>query len=582
MAYNAISIKQMVSDITQQKFFLPAIQRKFVWTEEKICNLFDSIVRDYPIGTFLFWDLTPEIANQYTFYKFLNKYDERDPFNDLVHHDFNQSIWGVLDGQQRISSMYIALQGVYQTKRKYARADSGNAYPIREFYLNLIGKRDDYEFCFLEPSQALERTKTQYYFRVREVLSCKSGTLGPDVVEDLIKRDKAHGALLVQYERNAARKISVLLKKFNEDKLINYFKVDGKDLEEVLEIFVRVNSGGAVLSKSDLLFSTIVAHWRKGRDEIERLIKDLNGDDNLFDFNSDFLMRTFLFMNDLAVGLKVTHFNKETVRRIKLNWDATRSALLGAVKLLREFGFTATRLSSNYAVTPIAYYILKGGSLDDVSKQGWRLFVIQSLLLQVYSGQADTALTGIREGLRMRSEDGSKTYVLKSKTFDFNRFQDTALSGGKRLRIHDQDIDEMLEYKKGSMAFLVLSILYPSLSTNKLSFHQDHMHPYSSFTEAQLKAQGVDTDLLKTWQDKRDCIANLQLLEGMENNDKRAKPLIDWVEQEFPEPDQDREYRQRNFIPEHQSLAFTDFDAFFEARKALLKRKLTQVFGLDA
>ncbi|WP_257575219.1 DUF262 domain-containing protein [Vibrio parahaemolyticus] len=51
----------------------PAIQRKFVWREEKICTLFDSIMRDYPIGTFLFWELDQGNANDYTFYEFLKK-----------------------------------------------------------------------------------------------------------------------------------------------------------------------------------------------------------------------------------------------------------------------------------------------------------------------------------------------------------------------------------------------------------------------------------------------------------------------------------------------------------------------------
>ena len=92
MAYSSLSIQQLITDITDNKYFLPAIQRKFVWGEEKICKLFNSIMRDYPIGTFLFWELSAEKANEYTFYEFLKNYHERDSKNELVNYDFPREI----------------------------------------------------------------------------------------------------------------------------------------------------------------------------------------------------------------------------------------------------------------------------------------------------------------------------------------------------------------------------------------------------------------------------------------------------------------------------------------------------------
>ena len=57
--------------INYNKIYLPAIQRKFVWKPNQIEKLFDSIMRGYPIGTFLFWDLEENNVNKYTFYKFI-------------------------------------------------------------------------------------------------------------------------------------------------------------------------------------------------------------------------------------------------------------------------------------------------------------------------------------------------------------------------------------------------------------------------------------------------------------------------------------------------------------------------------
>ena len=137
MAYSSLSIRQLINDINRNEYYLPAIQRKFVWGEGKICKLFNSIMQDYPIGTFLFWELTAQKARDYTFYEFLKNYHERDSKNQLVNNSFSSDIRGVLDGQQRISSMYIALQGVYCTRKKYAKTTNNSAYPERQMYINL-------------------------------------------------------------------------------------------------------------------------------------------------------------------------------------------------------------------------------------------------------------------------------------------------------------------------------------------------------------------------------------------------------------------------------------------------------------
>lgn len=76
------SINEVLRKINDNnKIMLPDIQRKFVWSEEKILKFIDSILIVYPIGMFLFWELDGKflIENKatYTFYKFINKFNER-------------------------------------------------------------------------------------------------------------------------------------------------------------------------------------------------------------------------------------------------------------------------------------------------------------------------------------------------------------------------------------------------------------------------------------------------------------------------------------------------------------------------
>jgi len=575
MAYSSLSIRQLITDINSNKYYLPAIQRKFVWGEEKICRLFNSIMQDYPIGTFLFWELTAQKANEYTFYEFLKNYHERDSKNQLVNYDFPFEIRGVLDGQQRISSMYIALQGVYCTKRKYAKSTNNSAYPERKMYINLLN--DDYEFKFLTDKDA-QNSKSGYFYLVRNILSEleDSDADSDNIVDELIETDPSRSDLLIENRRQAKKIINRLLNKFNDDQLVSYFKIINKDLDDILDIFVRVNSGGTILSKSDLLFSTLVAHWEDGRDQIEKLISDMNGEDGLFNFNTDFLMRTCLFLVDAPMNFKVQTFNSTNINKIKDNWDYIRKALIDAAAMLREFGFNKKRLSSNYAATPLAYYLYKGGKVDPTAKQELRKLIVHSLLKQVYSGQADTALSGLRDGLRIKSDNGDE-YILKNTSFNFSEYKHTRMSGGKKLTIDTTDIENFLEYKKGAFSFLLLSTLYPDLKLDQISFHQDHMHPHSKFKPSLLKAVGIDGETIKQWQDMRDQVPNLQLLEGRENTVKQATDLSKWVNDKT---DDATYYRKRNYILDEQSLDLEDFEDFFSNRKQLLRKKLHELFDV--
>ena len=111
----AISINKAIHNIVSRRYLLPAIQRKFTWSTSQIEVLFDSIMRGYPINTFMFWEVTdPDVKNNFRFYQFLEKYCERfggnnPDFDTKGHGNFHT----VIDGQQRLTSLYIGLKGTY-------------------------------------------------------------------------------------------------------------------------------------------------------------------------------------------------------------------------------------------------------------------------------------------------------------------------------------------------------------------------------------------------------------------------------------------------------------------------------------
>lgn len=114
----AITIEKAIHQIVNRRYLLPAIQRKFTWSSSQICVLFDSIMRGYPINTFMFWEVRePEVKKSFRFYQFLERYCERfeennPDFDTKGHGDF----FAVIDGQQRLTSLYIGLKGTYAYK----------------------------------------------------------------------------------------------------------------------------------------------------------------------------------------------------------------------------------------------------------------------------------------------------------------------------------------------------------------------------------------------------------------------------------------------------------------------------------
>ncbi|MBB5226544.1 DUF262 domain-containing protein [Treponema ruminis] len=92
-----ISIRTAVEKINKD-YFLPAIQREFVWTTEKIELLFDSIMRGYPISSFLFWEVNENNIPKFQFYEFIRNFHEKNNrHNEKANLIGEKSITAILD-----------------------------------------------------------------------------------------------------------------------------------------------------------------------------------------------------------------------------------------------------------------------------------------------------------------------------------------------------------------------------------------------------------------------------------------------------------------------------------------------------
>ena len=570
MAYEKKNIRAVIEEINSRKIYLPAIQRKYVWDDDQITRLMDSIMLGYPIGTFLFWKVRKSIINkkEYSMYEFIKDFHERDVYkNPSAPQPFpigsdEETIWAVLDGQQRLTSLYIALQGSMSRKLPNKRWKNDDAFPIKELYLDLHSQRTDeedisYEFKFLTQEEAKKQKDDKLWYLVKDILKYSQDELETDLI---IPNGWAS-------DKVAMKNISLLHTRLVGDEIINYFEVQTDSIDSVLDIFVRVNSGGTVLSKSDLLFSTIVSHWDKARDEIDKLLAEINKIGEGYKFSNDFIMRTCLYVLDMSVTLKVETFKKESVLKIKNNWENIRKTIKDTVDLLNEFGFNSENIISYVAVSPMVYYRFKGGNFDAESKSELRKYIVISQVRQVFGAATNSALTSIREALKAAPTDSFKMGNLLKVRF----------TGERTLRYTSEEIDAMFDtYEIGAYTFMLLSLLYPNLKYSQKGFHQDHMHPYAGFEESKianlkLPDGSIIDDVRKDeWRRRRNTLANLQLLEGRENERKNATPLVDWIEVTANN-------ENAKYMPSDSSFELSHFEDFMDKRQKLMSDALKAI-----
>jgi uncharacterized protein with ParB-like and HNH nuclease domain len=575
-----ITIREAVEEIHAKKYLLPAIQREVVWTCEQIERLFDSLMRDYPIGSFLFWHVERKRTGNYQFYEFMREYSDWDNHHNAKANVTGQDdITGVLDGQQRLTALYLGLLGSYAYKEPWKRWTNAAAFPKRRLHLNLLSPAEEdsdlkFDFQFLTDDEAKVADDDTFWFRVGDVLNLKKQV---DANNQLIK-----SGLMQRAPEKAAFANETLFKLrevVHDAKTINYFLEKDETLDKVLQIFIRVNSGGTVLSYSDLLLSVATAQWKKldAREEIHALVDRLNQTGNGFGVDKDMVLKAALVLSDFKdIAFKVDNFNKSNMLTIESNWDGISGALSAAFELVAAFGFNRDTLTSNNAVIPIAYYLLKRGlpknfsqdkkqAADRARIQKW---LILSLVKRAFGGKADNVLIPNREVIA-----GSNA------NFPLDAIRAKFKGSTKALDFTADEIENLLESRYGqAYTFSLLALLYPTLDFRN-HFHVDHIHPRSCFTKTRLQKRSVNEVDVQSFIERADLLPNLQLLEGIPNQQKSDTDFADWFNDTVKGPTAQADYVLKHFIPKT-DFKITNFNAFFEQRKALLRDQLQTLLGV--
>lgn len=561
-----ITVAAAVKHVAKDAFLLPGIQRGFVWRAAQIERLFDSIMRGYPIGTLLMWQTRPEDHPQLPFMRLATDALVRDTELTEVKPPKSKNLLAVLDGQQRLTALNVALRGSLSTAVQA---------PKRRLFIDLDAN---------DPTAGSETNQFTFQFRISGDSSEAawfpvSDALGVKSDKASLDRMLAVGGLDASVlRRSVLRRLVVAL---NDERFVG-FGVERGNLDRVLNVFARANNGGTTLTYVDLLVSTATARWktRNAAAEIHALRKAMNArSQEGFNFTPDRIVKAGLVLLDVPEPkFHVDSFmSGNRARRLEDMWPDFQRAMEIAAGLLAEFGLSGRTLPAENVAIPLAYYAHHRGLtptyVTAASHEGdrarVRAFVARTLLQRRYwTGAVDPVLVKTRDAIRTH---GATAFPLEKIA--------SALAREKPIDVTDDFVDELASLKFGDRRTAVLlRLLFPHMVhgwSSTTSLDKDHIFPLSKYSAGQKPPTGTSYSYWSALCEWADRLPNLQLLRKEDNRGggKVAKLPKEWLAELTP-PTRARYSKQH---VTHVPANIADAMAFWDSREEKLKADIRKL-----
>nr|WP_231246999.1 DUF1524 domain-containing protein [Helicobacter pylori] len=398
---------------------------------------------------------------------------------------------------------------------------------------------DNYQFEF--HAKAPTNNENHFWFKVGDILELES-------VWNYAEKQGIKG--------NALDLLEKLNKAFHTHQLISFFEEKERNLNKVLNIFIRVNSGGVKLSYSDLLMSILTASFSSDiREKMNELVDALK-DKGFSNMGQDQVLKTCLLLIGKDTTFELKNFNKNNVKEIEENWEKIIESIYNAAKLLETFGY-AGYLGSAYILSTLAYFYFLRQKMDKNDEEQALKFVRNAQITSYFTPSTDTKLSIISHSIKeARAFEAFNHNLAKHQTCP--------------LKITNDAIEGMVFFDRHSRVFPVLHILYPNLNYKTTTFQIDHIYPKSKFNE---KNKKLDKDFYECG----NHLCNLQLLEGTENSTKKDKDPEAWLKEEYKNEQAIEEYKKRNYIDPKLKLEWENIKEFRKKREEAIIKRLKEV-----
>lgn len=605
MSYQSTKISKLITDINSE-IFLPGIQREFVWDSDQIVQLFDSVIRGYPIGSFLFWNTRGKFAKNQIKYEFVQHYITEGVYPDEFDHvryrnpkvrdqfatELPDKLTLVLDGQQRLTSFYIGLKGSLTERGYRQRRKKTDSWTQKKLYINLLSNpakitEDDrklkYILEFKEPNPS--HSASEYWYPVGDILGVETADERYALVDEVQTELEAAGVSNSSINRKyIEQNLNELWRAVHERDAINYYELGSKHNDNVLDIFIRANEGGTQLGKEEMLLSMATAKWSEGtepidaRKKITTLVDKLNEYDAQagFDFDIGFILRNLLTASELSSKYDIQNFSDKNLQQMKdvFQDPEFEEALFSTLDLVDSYGLDGHSVSSTVSLIPIIYFFYE----NDNIKLGWdskdgrqtrtKLFywLCTTLLKGVYHSAPYTLINSIRNDIRS-APDG---------TFPLEELHSTLLSNGKSLTFIEEEVRDMtqkLQYGNKRVEVFLSLLYFPEPASQHEDFEVDHIIPRSQLSQEKLvDTYGMELGYARRYEKLRDNILNLQFLTPDENSEKSDKDYREWLESRHDSQ------IERHYIPKDEdTYSVENFQQFLDIRENQIVKQLLEM-----
>lgn len=577
-------------DKVNQDLFIPSIQRPYVWELDQIVKLFDSLLRGYPISTFLMWELQPQNIGDWEIYRFVRQFRQGDIHNEPAAVADDRPVTLVLDGQQRLTSLLIGLSGSY-TVRNGLRGKSAG-WVEKVLLLDLLQSPEVTESDDEDGTKARE-----LYYGLRFAAADKLPKSDTDSIwyklssiKAVTDRDQLAAAIdrllltnpdLAEIKQQTMRaNLTRLWQVVHEEECLAYYMEREQSYDKVLDIFIRANDGGTKLSRSDLLMSMVTLRWSQfnARSETEAItyrMRELLDQENQFD--RDYLLRAGLFFNDLDFAFQLRNFTPRNIGLIESTWREVTRALVIAAELFKGFGITGSALTGVNAVMLVGCFVFKqqkGRNLEDwiISDEDQdrvRRWITSVLFHGVLSGAANVSMEYYRRTLTEAMRNGAK--------FPIEAVTDRMAVRGRSMSFNEEAVGRFVAQEPKSRIFRpCLQLLYARLDWDVPDWQVVQIIPSHRLLEDRLRVQGVQMDDIRAYQSWSARLGNQMLLNDDEAKAYYSMDLEDWVNSRPPE------FWSKHCLPADPAL-YDEFNFldFIQARRGLIKNLLHSVL-MDA
>ena len=424
-----MSIASLLNQVKEREIVLPAIQRNFVWPVERIYTLLDSIMRGYPIGNIILWETHNDIQHRF----FVADYQGHSMH---TYHDNPKGnrLRLVIDGQQRLQSLYVAIYGTYDSCALHFDVLSGSEKDdVSEDKFIFVFSTQEHtrelnssvlRQLSLQPEKRDKSFQVLHYVRVSDLFAMSvedkerlketlSETLSLDSTDRI--RLSVNLSLLDQ----SLSKEGDLLRETVIDKNLPASSTSRKSDHDVLEIFVRVNTLNTRLSRSDLIFSMLKLNWKESAVYLPEFVREINRD-NSFELNNDFVIRCLFAVSNLGTKFDIDLLRKKrNVAMLRDNFDPCCDAIRSTVDFAQSHCWctNAGILGGSNTLVPIVYYLFYTRNHqvpnDQVSRVRQALYLFG--FAKPFSRYGDSRVWAfIRDALKPLVEKNNATFPLEN------------------------------------------------------------------------------------------------------------------------------------------------------------------------